>query len=164
MRISLTELLYLRRRMLTTFLHLAYSTYMWLISAGSYIYIETSGQRQGNKARLISPQIPPLGSGGQKCVKFWYHMYGQHVASLNLYIQFGLSLPSSPQWTLSGTQGNQWKMATLTFTATKPFNVSSSYGLLILIYLIYLLCFDLTSKSLLIDLVYCHMPSVYLKQ
>ena len=90
------------------------------------MYIETSAHSRGSKARLISPAVTP-NQQGQKCLKFWYHMYGQNVDSLNVYIQFGLSIPSSAYWNKKGTQGNSWKQQSLTITASKVFNVSNLY-------------------------------------
>ena len=110
-------------------LHIHYNIYLLiltsfsLITDGYYIYIETSGGRTGNKARLISPQVSNS-TTGNKCVTFWYFMYGQNVDRLNLYVQYGLALPSSATWTKRGTQGNRWNKQTLTVTATRPFNVS----------------------------------------
>ncbi|WAR02788.1 MLRP1-like protein, partial [Mya arenaria] len=89
---------------------------------GYYVYIETSGRRSGQKARLISPQVD-ISSTGSRCVTFWYHMYGQNVDRINMYAQYGLNLPSSPTWVKQGTQGNKWVQAQITVSATKPFNI-----------------------------------------
>lgn len=50
------------------------------------MYIETSSPRQPNDtAGLVSPIIPT--SGQTACVLFWYHMFGPHIASLNVYVK-----------------------------------------------------------------------------
>ena len=98
--------------------------YFFYLSGGQYVYIETSSRAVGAKARLISPSVQPSAQGS-KCLTFWYHMYGQHVDKLNVYVQYGLSLPSSATWSQQGTQGNTWKQEKLTVQANKVFNVSS---------------------------------------
>ena len=98
--------------------------YLTIFPAGYYVYIETSSQRTGYKARLISPQLS-ASSSQSYCVGFWYHMYGQHVAQLNVYVQYGLALPATPTWTRQGTQGNKWIQTQLTVNANKPFNVGT---------------------------------------
>lgn len=95
---------------------------LWL--GGYYVFIETSGRTRGDKARLISPQVQ-ASTTGNKCLTFWYNMYGQHVDTLNMFVQYGLDLPNSATWSLRGTQGNTWKQVSVTITATKVFNVSN---------------------------------------
>ena len=47
------------------------------------MFIETSApRRQGDKARLMSPTYT---DSTAICVKFWYHMYGNGVGTLNVY-------------------------------------------------------------------------------
>ncbi|XP_020612542.1 MAM domain-containing protein 2-like [Orbicella faveolata] len=51
---------------------------------GYYMYIETSSPRQqGDNAKLISPMLQFSGS---MCLKFYYHMYGADIATLNVII------------------------------------------------------------------------------
>lgn len=73
---------------------------------GHYMYIEVSGVRPGSKAQLASTLINPQ-SG--KCLRFWYHMYGDSVGKLNVYLWVnGASFPTYPAWSRSKGQGNQW--------------------------------------------------------
>lgn len=72
------------------------------------MYIEVSPQRPKESARLVSPVIS-VSSAITKCLTFWYHMYGPHVGSLNVYAN--TTTLGSPIWSKSGTQGNQWKQA-----------------------------------------------------
>ena len=91
-------------------------------SAGYYVYIETSSPRKPNDtARIESAMIPKT---QQKCLQFWYHLYGPHVDTLNVYTKKNKQL-GSPVWTLSGTQGNKWKHAVVSLTVSSKFQVKS---------------------------------------
>lgn len=75
---------------------------------GYYVYIEASSPRQLNdKARLVSAQLTVT---TPKCLHFWYHMYGTHVNTLNVYVKIGASL-GTPVWTHTGTLSNKWYSA-----------------------------------------------------
>ena len=71
---------------------------------GYYLYLETSGGSKGYKARLLSPFAPP----GKYCIGFWFHMFGQTIATLNVYIQRNETALDLPVWTRTGSSGNQW--------------------------------------------------------
>ncbi|XP_013393210.1 MAM and LDL-receptor class A domain-containing protein 2-like, partial [Lingula anatina] len=86
------------------------------IPAGFYVYIETSGRKNGDKARLTSPGLQVLGNQ-YKCLSFWYHMYGAHVNSLNVYFKSGTTLGKAI-WTKKGTQGNKWIQAQVDISGT----------------------------------------------
>ncbi|XP_014680989.1 PREDICTED: MAM and LDL-receptor class A domain-containing protein 1-like [Priapulus caudatus] len=73
-------------------------------SFGHYVYIETSAQVAGETARLISG---PHAQTDGKCLKFYYHMYGDHVDTLNVYLKQSAAL-GQPVWTMSGNQGDTW--------------------------------------------------------
>lgn len=91
---------------------------------GLYAYIETSApRRRGQKAQLMSVSQPPTGISG-KCFKFWYHMYGRTMGTLNVYSSQNVSA-NTLLWTLSGNQGNRWNSAQLSITSTQSYNVSN---------------------------------------
>ena len=72
--------------------------------SGYYIYIETSVNTENEAARIISC---PLASTGSICVSFWYHMYGKHINTLNVYQQeFNGSM--ALLWTKKGDHENIW--------------------------------------------------------
>ena len=83
-------------------------TIFYFFCVGRYVYIEVSPQRPKESARLVSPVIS-VSSASTKCLTFWYHMYGPHVGSLNVYAN--ATTLGSPIWSKNGTQGNQWKQA-----------------------------------------------------
>ncbi|KAH3887683.1 hypothetical protein DPMN_011701 [Dreissena polymorpha] len=73
--------------------------------SGYYIYIEASSPRVLNDtARIVSAAITSTSS---KCLHFWYHMYGTHVNTLNVYKMVGTGL-GTPVWTRTGTRSDQW--------------------------------------------------------
>ncbi|CAB3978524.1 MAM and LDL-receptor class A domain-containing 2-like, partial [Paramuricea clavata] len=91
-------------------------------SNGWYMYIETSSpRRQGDNARLVSDFIPStLGTSG-RCLTFYYHMYGYHTGTLNVFIKTGNHLTNV--WQLNGTQGNNWLQAKTTLVSQAHFQV-----------------------------------------
>lgn len=91
---------------------------------GWYVFIEASSPRRpGDKARILSPVIS---DGQTRCLSFWYHMYGTHVNTLNVYkTGGGSSTLGTAIWTKTGTQGNQWKQAKLTVTPQGSYQVNN---------------------------------------
>nr|XP_054757448.1 MAM and LDL-receptor class A domain-containing protein 1-like [Lytechinus pictus] len=71
---------------------------------GYYMYLETSQGQSGNSARLASTFAPP----GKYCISFWFHMFGQTIGSLNVYLQRNESALDLPVWTRTSSSGNSW--------------------------------------------------------
>ena len=70
------------------------------------MYIEASSpRRQGDKAKL---QVSVSGNGAPACLRFYYHMYGDSMGSLNVFSG------NSKLFIASGNQGNMWKKFTQT--------------------------------------------------
>lgn len=71
------------------------------------MYIETSRPRQlGDVAILQSKLFLP---SGERCLKFYYHMYGDHIGALRvLYSSDGVD---TNIWEKKQDQGNQWLLA-----------------------------------------------------
>ena len=83
------------RRNFGVFLDHTYGT-----PAGWYIYVEAGlPQKYGQRCRIVSDEIQ-----GQRCIQFWYHMYGMDVDTLNVYIKINGVL-GKPVWTRSRNQG-----------------------------------------------------------
>jgi hypothetical protein len=57
--------------------------------------------------------------GVQRCLTFWYHMYGSDIGTLNVLVD-GTSV-----WTRKGDQGNGWKKAYITIRRTTHYKVES---------------------------------------
>ena len=69
------------------------------------MYIETSSPRQqGDRAKLNSPMLQFSGS---MCLKFYYHMYGADIATLNVTIN------GNKVFAASGNKGNKWLSAAI---------------------------------------------------
>lgn len=81
---------------------------------GYYVYAETSGIDQNKKARLLSRTFP---STNGRCMSFWYHMYGSGMGQLNVYIKPAKGV-ATKIWSLSGDQGNEWRMKQITLTSS----------------------------------------------
>ena len=81
---------------------------------GHYVYAETSGIDQDKKARILSRTFP---STSGRCMSFWYHMYGSGMGQLNVYIEPAKGV-ATKVWSLSGDQGNEWRMKQITLTSS----------------------------------------------
>lgn len=79
------------------------------LGIGKYMFIEASLPRQpGHKARLLSERFPATSSRGF-CVKFWYHMYGASIGTLNVLVKTAAGNQSETvKWRLSGNQQDKW--------------------------------------------------------
>ena len=87
--------------------------------AGYYIYTEASSNFN-NDARLESELVPA--STGKVCARFWYHMWGADMGTLNLYAQVGTTLGTA-LWTRSGSLSRTWFEAQVEYTPTSDFKV-----------------------------------------
>ncbi|GFN90694.1 MAM domain-containing glycosylphosphatidylinositol anchor protein 1 [Plakobranchus ocellatus] len=76
---------------------------------GHFMFIEASAKGRGSNAVLFSPLYRGL---TEQCVEFYYHMYGRHIGTLNVYAQaLGQGLNSA--WRAYGNQGDYWTNARL---------------------------------------------------
>ena len=82
------------------------------------MYIDSSGGKAGDNAVLLTPSI-----SGQKCMTFWYHMFGPHVDTLNVYLTTDGKL-GTPIHSIVGTQGDRWHSVNHTVNAAKNYQVS----------------------------------------
>ena len=55
----------------------------FLIIAGDYLYIEADGQRSGNVAVLVFPEVT-VQPNEEMCFSFGYHMYGSDMGRLKV--------------------------------------------------------------------------------
>ncbi|KAJ7393856.1 hypothetical protein OS493_003523 [Desmophyllum pertusum] len=77
--------------------------------SGQYVYIETSSPRIANdNAKLVFKGS----KSGVFCLKFFYHMYGSSMGTLNVFSG------NKQIFTKSSDQGNNWKEVELSFTSS----------------------------------------------
>ena len=87
------------------------------------MFIETSSPRKpSDKARLESEEFQPTGSSG-RCLKFWYHMYGSSIGTLNIWISSNGT--SGQIWSLSGDQKNMWRFGQAPVSSKGVYQVSN---------------------------------------
>ena len=87
------------------------------------MYIETSSPRvNGDKAML---QLKDIMLSGNTCLKFWYHMYGRGVSSLDVKVK------GNTVFAMSGQQGNDWRLAVVRIAAKGSSTVSISHPLIL---------------------------------
>ncbi|XP_014854147.1 PREDICTED: MAM and LDL-receptor class A domain-containing protein 2-like [Poecilia mexicana] len=80
-------------------------------SNGHYIYVDSSVGEWGDTSYLVSDVFQPSSRG--HCLTFWYHMYGSHIGTLNVYINdrkmhAGGNEEGYLKWTKAGNSGDQW--------------------------------------------------------
>lgn len=87
--------------------------------SGYYLYIETSGQKFGDRARLGSPILT-----GTCSLRMFYHMYGRHVNALVVYMRTTTNGPLKRMANVSGNIGDNWIRQEVKMTnGNQPFQV-----------------------------------------
>ncbi|CAF0853287.1 unnamed protein product [Didymodactylos carnosus] len=90
------------------------------IAEGKYLMIETSAPtKPGDRARLKSVVFDGT-NGEARCFRFWYHMYGDSIATLNIYL-FNASY--NRIWSLSGNRGNNWYEGQVSYVSLVPHQI-----------------------------------------
>ncbi|KAL1271156.1 hypothetical protein QQF64_030172 [Cirrhinus molitorella] len=89
---------------------------------GGYLYVNSSAQRKGDIARLIS-QLEFPASVGICHLRFWFHMYGsRHVGALKVY-SVGRSGTPLLMWATCGNHGDSWHYSNVILSNASPFRV-----------------------------------------
>ncbi|XP_055063524.2 MAM and LDL-receptor class A domain-containing protein 1 isoform X1 [Misgurnus anguillicaudatus] len=90
---------------------------------GGYLYVNSSAQREGDLARLITKQEFPA-SVGICHLRFWYHMYGSHhMGTLKVYT-VGHNGRHLLIWATCDNHGDTWNYANVILSNVSPFKVS----------------------------------------
>lgn len=87
---------------------------------GNYVYLETSGAAclNANQAYLMSNCIQLDKRGTDTChLSFYYHMFGENIASLQLEVSTDGGFNWQALWSESGNQGDQWLKAYISLDA-----------------------------------------------
>ncbi|XP_072014819.1 MAM and LDL-receptor class A domain-containing protein 2-like [Amphiura filiformis] len=91
-------------------------------SQGYYMFIEASSPRiKGDDSRFESANVPY--SYPKMCIDFWYHMYGDHIGTLNVYIKVAGQL-GPPVWERIGTRDDRWYRGQILYLPANDFQVS----------------------------------------
>ena len=91
---------------------------------GAFAFIDAGHPRRpGDKALLMSEDFPATApdNGGPLCLRFWTHMFGHGIGSLNVYVRSGNS--DRKIWGLTGDAGNNWYMGQAPISSTDSFRV-----------------------------------------
>ncbi|KAL0966606.1 hypothetical protein UPYG_G00297350 [Umbra pygmaea] len=92
-------------------------------SLGYYLYVDSSVGKWGDRTILVSEVLQPDSKG--HCITFWFHMYGPHIGTLNLYSnnrkQYASEGSMEVLWTESGNQGDVWSEGSVYVVYTEPF-------------------------------------------
>ena len=79
------------------------STFLFI---GYYAYLESSSPAKPVQNTILSSELfNSTGSG--HCFLFFYHMYGNDIGSLNVYVN--TSTGKELVWTQKGNKGKAWK-------------------------------------------------------
>uniref|UniRef100_A0AAY4DRE8 MAM domain-containing protein n=1 Tax=Denticeps clupeoides TaxID=299321 RepID=A0AAY4DRE8_9TELE len=97
---------------------------------GHYLYIESSAPQEfKDTAVLVSQPFKPSiwrdeHQSSSSCVfRFHYHMYGQHVFRLAVYMRTKSNGRGHMLWVRYGDQGNLWHRKTLFLNSAQPFQI-----------------------------------------
>ncbi|XP_074507832.1 MAM and LDL-receptor class A domain-containing protein 1 [Sebastes fasciatus] len=98
--------------------HTTNSTY------GYYLYVDSSVGEWGDMSFLISDVFQPSTRG--HCLTFWYHMYGNHVGTLKVYINdrkmhTGGTEEGALKWIETGNKGDKWQEASVSVKHQEAF-------------------------------------------
>jgi len=86
-------------------------------------FLETSlPQKYNDKARLVSIVQQPSSS---RCLEFWYHMFGEHIGKLNIYVNTNTSNNDSRSllWSHGANIGDVWRKARIPLELTLPYRI-----------------------------------------
>ncbi|XP_036360425.1 MAM and LDL-receptor class A domain-containing protein 1-like isoform X2 [Octopus sinensis] len=90
---------------------------------GYYIYTEASSPRKkGENARLYSPVIAPT-SSNECWIRFFYHMNGFQMGTLNVYTRTSVLGKYKKLWTKTGHVADYWERADVKLTSNQKFQV-----------------------------------------
>ncbi|XP_060582609.1 MAM and LDL-receptor class A domain-containing protein 1-like isoform X2 [Ruditapes philippinarum] len=89
---------------------------------GAYIYMETSSPRHIGERAVITSGIQAATLPGGQCLSFWYHMFGAHVSTLNVYLKTQGG-NKTMIWSRSRTQGNVWRNGLRNIKSLVPYEI-----------------------------------------
>ena len=93
------------------------------------MFIEVTGQRQGDKAWLVSS--PMSAPSGICTLRVWYHMRGSRIQDLNIWYRTFKGGPLYAVASQSGTKGDVWYKITTAIDLTKNSNKGRAFEVII---------------------------------
>ena len=96
------------------------------------MFIETSAPRVPGHRAILQSGLFQGGSTRYNCMKFWYHMYGATIGTLNVWVEPQANISATVLWSLSGQQGNTWRSGVVPIPSQSgSYMVSSSVWVLL---------------------------------
>ncbi|XP_033095243.1 MAM and LDL-receptor class A domain-containing protein 1-like, partial [Anneissia japonica] len=87
---------------------------------GFYIYIEASLQNLNDTARIWTLSYPATNG---TCIEWFYHMYGNTVNTLNVYIVNTADTVGTLAWTRRNDQGNLWRHGQISVETNSAYQI-----------------------------------------
>ncbi|XP_033104873.1 MAM and LDL-receptor class A domain-containing protein 2-like [Anneissia japonica] len=93
-------------------------------SSGFYLYTDASSPRvKGDRAKLASPIYKRVQNPGNCHFRFWFHMYGENIDTLNVYSRNAVNGPVTLLWSRSGHVGDYWERVDLDLRSNNDFQI-----------------------------------------
>ncbi|CAF3694948.1 unnamed protein product, partial [Didymodactylos carnosus] len=88
---------------------------------GHYMYLSSDkAEKSGDSGRLVSSEYPDtVGS----CIRFWAHLYGNNIGTLNVRTYAYGQLNPKILYTVTGSQGDRWKLIQTTVKSSTPYQL-----------------------------------------
>ena len=91
------------------------------------MYIETSEPREPGDYAVLQSKL--FLSSKERCLQFYYHMYGDHIGTLKVIYSPDILNSNVTIWEKSQNQGDQWHLARVNLAFqlphwTSPYRVS----------------------------------------
>ncbi|XP_062615614.1 MAM and LDL-receptor class A domain-containing protein 1-like [Saccostrea cucullata] len=87
-----------------------------------YMYIESSSPRAPGDTAILSTGFVRFATAQERCLKFFYHMYGSTVGSLKVFYK-GINISKTVAFSRSGNQGNNWIKAKIDIPAVQNLQI-----------------------------------------
>ncbi|XP_041460944.1 MAM and LDL-receptor class A domain-containing protein 2-like [Lytechinus variegatus] len=83
---------------------------------GYYAFVKASDASSDSKARLFSPIYLDT---DMECLRFWYHMFGDNLGQLNIYIEDQVTQEvGNPLFTRSGPSDDSWRFGQVSISSS----------------------------------------------
>ncbi|CAG2236368.1 unnamed protein product [Mytilus edulis] len=88
-------------------------------STGEYIYFGASDISVGERSNITSETVY---RDGDSCFTFWYHMYGEGMGTLNVYLDS--ENVSRNIWSMSGNRQEKWWLGHVDISISEPYSIT----------------------------------------